>query len=214
MATQDWDTKLPKLDQLVLEISQGVTQLKSAISASIDDQPGPSPEAVHLTDASDNIDDHRISLIDSLDELRDLLLTPRELLLQGLSSANFLALHALQRFNVAKNIPIGETRSYSELASACGLPVKTCKRFVRQAYLMRVLCEPQPGMVGHTSASELMVQNPHIHDYMGTVCEEVWPAAVKVGKDVERTWENCTKARSRLWTPSQNGQTRRIPDTR
>lgn len=214
MATQDLNTKLPKIDQLVLEISQGVTQLKSAISASIDDRPGLSPEEVRLSNASDDIDDHRTSLIDSLDELRDLLLTPRELLLQGLSSANFLALHALQRFNIAKNIPIGETRSYSELALACGLPVKTCKRFVRQAYLMRVLCEPQSGMVGHTSASELMVQNPHVHDYMGTVCEEVWPAAVKVGRVAQRSWKNCTKARSRLWMPSQNGQTRQTRDTR
>ena len=45
---------------------------------------------------------------------------------------------------------------------------------------MRVFKEVEPDVVEHTSASKLLVENEYMGDYVGAICEEVWPAALKV----------------------------------
>ena len=40
--------------------------------------------------------------------------------------------------------------------------------------------EVRKGVVVHTAASKILAKDTNMQDWLGTVCEEIWPAAVMV----------------------------------
>ena len=90
-----------------------------------------------------------------------------------------LCLQAINRFNIAKSFPVGEEASYAQLAQSSGVSEQLLRRLLRHAMTMRVFSEPYAGVVAHTAASKLLAE-PHMHDWMGTGCDEMWPAATRV----------------------------------
>lgn len=131
------------------------------------------------------IDETRASVLEALTELHDLLSTPREIL-RDKSPTDLLSRHALDRFGVYDVIPVGETRTYTQISDATGQPIGSLRRILRHAMTQRIFCEPQLDIVAHTQASRLLTENSKVRDYYGTVCEEVWPAATRTVDAMEK----------------------------
>ncbi|CAD6565805.1 MAG: hypothetical protein ASARMPREDX12_006780 [Alectoria sarmentosa] len=96
-----------------------------------------------------------------------------------------LCLQAITRFDIAKKFSAGEQLSYTQLAESTGLNEQLLRRLLRHAMTMRVFSEPSKDFVAHTAASMLLTE-PHMHDWMRTGCEEMWPAATRVMDAVEK----------------------------
>ena len=53
---------------------------------------------------------------------------------------------------------------------------------IRYAMTKHIFEEPTTGMVAHTAASQVLAEVPSMRDWVGMVCEEMWPSAARVGK--------------------------------
>lgn len=51
----------------------------------------------------------------------------------------------------------------------------------------RIFREPREGVVAHTAASKMLAVNPLVHQLIGMVTEELWPAAARVGQSLWST---------------------------
>ena len=66
------------------------------------------------------------------------------------------------------------------------VPIKALRRLLRHAMTQRIFCEPDADVVSHTQVSRLLVVNEAVRDYVGTVCQEVWPAATRIADAIEK----------------------------
>ena len=89
-----------------------------------------------------------------------------------------MCFHAIYRFKIAMSFSVDEEVSFKRIAESCQLEEPDVRRILRHAMTFRVFCEPRRGIVAHTAASR-MLRNPHIHDWMGANCEDMWPAALR-----------------------------------
>ncbi len=90
-------------------------------------------------------------------------------------------MQAVYRFAIATSFPADmEEVTYAELATATGLPESHIQRFLRCAMTFHIFREPRKGVVAHTAASKLLVDDPLMREWLGMVSEEIWPAASKV----------------------------------
>ncbi|KAI1408087.1 S-adenosyl-L-methionine-dependent methyltransferase [Hypoxylon sp. FL1857] len=138
--------------------------------------------ALDSTDAATT----RERILDVAFEIYNLLLDPAELLRTHASHANLIALHFIQRFNIATIVPPDSGISYSAIASSCGQLEQTVKRILRHAVGLQVFREEHPDpssasgdiLIHHTPAS-LLLRDPSYSAWMGATCEESWPAATR-----------------------------------
>ena len=93
---------------------------------------------------------------------------------------NAAALSVIHRFNVAQHVPLKGQVSLEELAQVVGVPWRDLKTVLRLAMTDYVFHEPLPGMVAHTAASRLLLENPLIRAWIDIGVEEMFPAAAKV----------------------------------
>lgn len=92
-----------------------------------------------------------------------------------------LSFQAIYRFNIATSFPSNkEEASYEEISQTTGLKVSELRRILRHAMTSRVFREPREGVVAHTGASKLLAINQLVHQAVGFMTEELWPAAVRV----------------------------------
>lgn len=121
------------------------------------------------------IDGTRVSALEALTELRDLILTLRELL-QYNNESDLVGRHALDRLGIYDAVPIGSTRPHDEIAMQTKQPVNFVRRLIRHAMTQRIFDEPERGVVTHTNVSRLLTQNKHVRDYYSVKCDWMWPA--------------------------------------
>jgi hypothetical protein len=86
---------------------------------------------------------------------------------------------AIVRYKIAACIDVGETKTYPELADACGLAERPLKHLLRHAMTMRVFSEPRKGVVAHTAASQLL-RDANCLAWLESKTEDIWPGSVQV----------------------------------
>lgn len=92
----------------------------------------------------------------------------------------FIALRAIYRFKLANSFPDGKDEAtFEEISQRSGLSVSYVRRIIRHAITYRIFCEPRKGTVAHTAASLYFASNSSMREWVGMVCEEMWPAASK-----------------------------------
>lgn len=96
-----------------------------------------------------------------------------------------VSLQFIARHKLAKKVPLGGMISFSKLAEYTGTSELTLQRLLRQAMMLRVFCEPEPGMVGHTAASKLLV-NPNFNDWLSMMGHLLWYSATKFGDALQK----------------------------
>ena len=91
------------------------------------------------------------------------------------------SLHAINHFSLAKLVPLDTAISFTDLATQVPLHEHDIRRIIRYAIAHhRVFCEPKPGFVAHSAASQVLAENASIRDALGMLFDESWPAFSKV----------------------------------
>ncbi|KAK7001297.1 S-adenosyl-L-methionine-dependent methyltransferase [Favolaschia claudopus] len=127
----------------------------------------------------------RVAIIDDTEELRRLVLGPREHLMSFAHHA-LLSQQAIVRFKLAHSFPVGGEASFAELASASGLTETTTRQLVRYAITDGIFTEPKRGMVAHNAVSRLLVEDTVILDWVGTAADGGWQAASRICDALEQ----------------------------
>ena len=93
-----------------------------------------------------------------------------------------IVLQAIYRFKLANSFPDGKDEAtFEEISQRSGLSVSYVQRILRHAITYRIFCEPRKGTIAHTAASLYFANNSSMREWVGMVCEEMWPAASKAG---------------------------------
>ena len=100
----------------------------------------------------------------------------------------------MHRYRIAEAFPVGSEASYTQISNACALSETQVRRIMRYTMTKYLFTEPTPGFVAHTAASKVLAESQSMRDWIGMVCEEMWPAAA-------RTVEAMTK-----WAESEEPQ--------
>ena len=87
-----------------------------------------------------------------------------------------MSLQAIYRFNIASCINTDEEVSFEEIARRCALDVSDVRRLLRMATANYIFCEPRKGVIVHSAISKLLSQDPLVHQWVGLVCDEMWPS--------------------------------------
>ncbi|KOC09718.1 O-methyltransferase [Aspergillus flavus AF70] len=131
--------------------------------------------------------DARESAIEATYELHHLLLGPLGLLFSCPGEQLFLlSLQYIYRYKIAPQVPIEGTITFEELAQATNLNIKDLTRFLRVAISRHVFDEPEKGIIGHTAASRLLINNPMVEAWLLNIAEEYWPAFTRTVDATEK----------------------------
>lgn len=76
-------------------------------------------------------------------------------------------------------IPPGRQVSFQEVAQKTGLEKEAVRRLLRHAMAMRILKEPEPETVAHTSISKFLTI-PYINGWVNFESRDTWPATTRV----------------------------------
>lgn len=76
-------------------------------------------------------------------------------------------------------IPAGGQISFEEIAEKTGLEKNAVRRLVQHAMTMRILREPEPGVVAHTQVSKFLTI-PYINTWAEFESRDTWPGATRV----------------------------------
>ncbi|ETS86516.1 hypothetical protein PFICI_00344 [Pestalotiopsis fici W106-1] len=163
----------PRIVALADKISSSVAELQELLSSQgvpppswAEDNPECLPaDAAHLQDA----------VLDETAELHELLLEPFSLVCRFAAISNLVSLDALCRFHIVDMIPPGGQISFEEISKKSGLDEALVRRLVRHAMTLRILGEPEPGMVAHTKISKFMTI-PYINAWVVDATEK-WPSS-------------------------------------
>ncbi|KAI1389995.1 S-adenosyl-L-methionine-dependent methyltransferase [Hypoxylon trugodes] len=122
------------------------------------------------------IEKSRISIIEDTTELRRLALGPKEHLM-NFSQNDLLSQDAISHLSIAHGFPVGSETTFLEIAARAGIREVRAKQIVRHAIARGIFCEPRPGVVAHSAASRILVEDRGVSDYVGANTEELWRAA-------------------------------------
>ncbi|KAI0014533.1 S-adenosyl-L-methionine-dependent methyltransferase [Xylariomycetidae sp. FL0641] len=122
-------------------------------------------------------------LLESLDELRALVLGPPDYLffLLFLGPARTATLNVLYKFRIAQHLKEDEAVSFKDLGDRCGLTETATKRYVRAAIALRIFEERPEGFVRHNGNS-LALSEELLHDFTGFATEDLGPSAMKAAE--------------------------------
>ncbi|KAM0144231.1 hypothetical protein ACHAO1_000514 [Botrytis cinerea] len=84
---------------------------------------------------------------------------------------------AIIRFGIATSFPVDSEVPYKQISETCGLREGELRRLLRHAMTNYIFHETEDGMVAHTASSRVLAENPAFRDFIGMVCDEMWPAA-------------------------------------
>lgn len=91
------------------------------------------------------------------------------------------SLQAIGPYKLAEIIPIHGEKSFSEIASLSGLNELDVRRIMRHSMTDHIFKEPRKGVVSHTAASRLLVEDSKVLDFVDVNSNEVIPAVLQVG---------------------------------
>ncbi|KAF2800469.1 putative hydroxyindole O-methyltransferase [Melanomma pulvis-pyrius CBS 109.77] len=128
-------------------------------------------------------------IVEACTELQALVEAPLPYLMRVTSPRNnalWIALHTIYRFNITTHLSLSEELSFSELAQRCGMEESDLRRVIRTAISHHVFLEPRKGFVAHSATSRLIAENELVQNWLGFVCEDHWPQAVKAAEAFEK----------------------------
>ncbi|OTA51954.1 hypothetical protein K449DRAFT_341311 [Hypoxylon sp. EC38] len=165
-----------RMVELAAQISTSVAELQERLSAQgvpspsfAEDSPECLPANVaHLQDA----------VLDATAELNELLLEPLTLIFKFGAISNLVSIDTICRFHMADMIPPNGQVSIGDIAKKTGLDKLLVKRLLRHAMAMRILREPEPGMVAHTKISKFLTI-PYINAWVNFESKDTWPACTR-----------------------------------
>ncbi|KAI0147250.1 S-adenosyl-L-methionine-dependent methyltransferase [Xylariaceae sp. FL1272] len=125
--------------------------------------------------------------LSAMDELSAMLLGPLGWLKSQIGHAyDLVSLHAMYRYNLPNLFEIGEEASVHDLSVLCNVNEDAISRILQHAVANRLLVQPRPGYVAHTATSAALSRSPPLMHWIGSACEDLWPAACRVIPALEK----------------------------
>lgn len=80
----------------------------------------------------------------------------------------------MYEFKVAEAVPLTGSISYVDLAQKVNVPMLNLRRLIRHAMTNHIFHEPQKGVVAHTRASRLLLENAPLNAWVGFMTNDLW----------------------------------------
>ncbi|KAM7200831.1 S-adenosyl-L-methionine-dependent methyltransferase [Rhypophila sp. PSN 637] len=186
----------PRTVQLASSILEHTTILEKFLHENGLPSPSFDPGTPPKLPLSPEVEKSLETALSSLDELMALLLGPMGWLMNQIGhSFDLASLHAMYRYKVPSQFPVGSKipiRTLSKLcvSSASGERVHKSivadsedkmTRLMQHAVSNYLLLQESPdGPVSHTALSAMVAQVPGLYDWIGSACEDMWPSAPHV----------------------------------
>ncbi|KAK9415006.1 putative hydroxyindole o-protein [Seiridium unicorne] len=121
------------------------------------------------------------TLMELTTELQTLVQGPRlHVHNQILAHVNLVNLHAIYRFKLPSVVPVEGRISYAELAGKIQVGEDVVRRIARYAITKHIFQEVDGGNgLAHSATSKMLAESPMMMEWIGMVCEEMWPAATQ-----------------------------------
>ncbi|KAI6090340.1 S-adenosyl-L-methionine-dependent methyltransferase [Hypoxylon rubiginosum] len=182
------DTDTPHIVQLASRIAANTTKLNTYIEAH--HLPTPSfdvngPKDTLVPKEEKDVEAARVAIIDDTQELRRLVLGPREYLM-SYTHNELTSQQAITRFRIAHSFPVGSEASFEKIAVATGLNKTNVRQIVRHAVVKDIFAEPRPGVITHNAVSRLLAEDQVIHDWVGASTDDLWQAASQACNAIEK----------------------------
>ena len=170
---------MPSLVELATDLLKAATALESHLQAS--NLPNPDHDNDLLSSLSPDLQAHRLNLINSADNIKQLALGPNgvavDLFLSWTSHVSWRVIYA---YNVAAHVPEKGSCSYGSLAEATGLPESILRRVLRHCMGNHIFAQTSMGEVRHTATSRMMAVDSDFNDAVGLELDEFMPASTSV----------------------------------
>ncbi|KAI1092133.1 S-adenosyl-L-methionine-dependent methyltransferase [Rostrohypoxylon terebratum] len=99
---------------------------------------------------------------------------------QILAHVNLVNLHAIYSFKLPSVVPAEGSISYTELAEKIQVNEDVVRRIARYAITKHIFREVDGGDgLAHSATSKMLAESPMMMEWIGMVCEEMWPAATQ-----------------------------------
>ncbi|KAI1080192.1 S-adenosyl-L-methionine-dependent methyltransferase [Whalleya microplaca] len=129
----------------------------------------------------DDIMKSRREVIQATQELQDLMVGPRESV--RWMAWDFMRTQSLQlinHFEIAKLVPIEGSITFSQLQTKTSLDPINLARILRYAMTNHLFQELKPGVISHTAASRLLVEDQALQAWVGFNTEDIYPGSAHV----------------------------------
>ena len=91
-----------------------------------------------------------------------------------------MCLHAIYQYRIATLFPLDEEATFQQISESCGINKPDVRRLLRLATSYHIFEEIRKEVIVHTAASRILAQDSQMQDWLGSLCEEIWPSAVQV----------------------------------
>ncbi|CAJ2504087.1 Uu.00g114810.m01.CDS01 [Anthostomella pinea] len=123
----------------------------------------------------------RREVIEATQELHDLMVGPRESV--RWMAWDFMSTQCLQLINsygIPKLVPVDGSITLPELQAKTTLDAINLARIIRYAITNHIFQEPSPGVIAHTAASRLLLEDDALQAWVGFNTEDIYPSSARV----------------------------------
>ncbi|KAH9909710.1 putative O-methyltransferase [Xylariomycetidae sp. FL2044] len=174
----------PRIDQLAAIVSANTSTIADYLDQN--DLPHPSFDAdgpITLS-LSSQVEEARVTTIDALQELLDLLQGPMDCMLP---KYNATSLQIISRHDIARKVPLEGTVSFAELAQATDLRTSDIKRILRFAMSFhRLFVEPREGFVAHSAGSRKLATDDIVRAGLAQTFDEFYGSFARTADALDR----------------------------
>ncbi|KAI6091007.1 sterigmatocystin 8-O-methyltransferase [Hypoxylon rubiginosum] len=192
----------PRIVELAAKISSSVAELQEHLSAQGVESPSFDENSPPFLPS--DVSHIRDGVLDATNELNELLLEPLMLIYKFAGVSNVVSIDSIVRFKILDMIPAGSQVSFEEIAEKTNLDKGLVRRLLRHAITMRILREPEPGMVAHTKISKFLAR-PYISAWATFESHDTWPAIPRVGEAIEK-WPSSQEANETAFALANQGK--------
>ncbi|KAJ5605514.1 S-adenosyl-L-methionine-dependent methyltransferase [Penicillium lagena] len=168
------------LHSLATELHELTATLESTLAQN--DHPRPSlgvdgPSDYPFMDSDHaNFAQMRYDIVDKARKVASLALGPRESMLHlAFSFQDYFCLAVIQRYSLAKMVPLNTSVEYSNIAEVASLSERQVRSVMQHAIANGIFCEPAAGYVTHNALSKLLLE-PGLDSLVGHFVDEAWTA--------------------------------------
>ncbi|KAI0470060.1 sterigmatocystin 8-O-methyltransferase [Xylariaceae sp. FL0804] len=192
----------PRIVALAAKISSSVTELQEVLSAKGVESPSFAEDSPQYL--PDDVSHIRNDVLDATAELHEVLLEPLMLIYKFAGVSNVISIDTICRFHILDMVPSGGQVSFGAIAEKTGWDQALVRRLLRHAISMRILSEPEPGMVAHTKISKFLAI-PYINSWVQFESKDTWPAIPMVADAMEK-WPSSEEANETGFSLANGGR--------
>lgn len=194
------------MTQLLVQVQENTTKyIQFFKSQSLSEPSYENGDGLHLGQPLPaDIEAANNAALEATDELHHLLLGPLNLVVNCPGDQYLmLSVQYIFRYQIAHHVPLDGETTFENVSRAAHLNLKDVTRFLRVAIARHVFHEPRKGIVVHTAASRLLLNNPLLEAWITNIAEEFWPSIART-IDATEKWPGSEEPNESGYSLSHN----------